>query len=216
MAKETNNKLIIGKIRKSDFGSAGSRRVLKSGNIPCVMYGQKKEPFHFTIDAHDFANKRRYITESTILELNIDGEKRYGLLKDVQENLLTDTILHIDFYEVIYGVEIRAKVKLVLEGTPIGVRNGGVLEQLAYDVEVECLPRHLPDSIKVDVNNLDVNTSLLLKDVPAVKNVKFLDDAESIIATIKYVKADTPTATPEAAATATTAGAAESSQPEKK
>lgn len=192
------------KLRIEDFGTAGSRRLVRQGRIPCVVYGQK-EPVHFTIDAKEFANKRRYLTMSTILDINLDGKEFNAFVKDVQEDFMTDTVRHIDFYEVLKGKLLQTKVKVVLEGTPTGVRNGGVLEHVLYQAEVECFPRNLPDAIKVNVENLDVNETLLVKDLPQYEGVKILDDPEATVATIKFVKEEAPAAaeTPAADATAT-------------
>ena len=183
------------KLRTSDFGSAGSRRLVRNGLIPCVVYGQN-EPVHFTIDARDFANKRRYLTKSTILDIDIEGKQINAFVKDVQEDFMTGKVQHIDFYEILRGKLLQTRVKIVLEGTPTGVRAGGVLEHVLYEAEVECFPRHLPDAIKVNVENLDVNETLLVKDLPQYEGVKYLADENATVATIKYVK-DT-TAEPQA------------------
>lgn len=184
---DNSKRVFKAKLRIDDFGSRGSRRLVREGRIPCVVYGQS-EPVHFSIDAREFSNKRRYITRSTILEIDIDGKQINAFVKDVQEDLLTDKVQHIDFYEILRGKLLQTRVKVVLEGTPTGVRSGGVLEQILHEAEVECFPRHLPDSIKVDVEGLDVNATLLVKDLPLYEGVKYLDDAEATVATIKYVK----------------------------
>lgn len=181
------------KLRTEDFGSAGSRRLVRQGRIPCVVYGQK-EPVHFTIDAKEFANKRRYLTMSTILDIDLEGKELNAFVKAVQEDFMTDTVKHIDFYEVLRGKLLQTKVKVILEGTPTGVRNGGVLEHVLYEAEVECFPRNLPDAIKVNVENLDVNETLLVRDLPQYEGVKVLDDPEATVATIKFVKEDAPQA----------------------
>lgn len=201
--------------RVSDFGSRGSRRVVRSGRIPCVVYGQS-EPVHFTIDAREFANKRRYLTMSTILNIDLDGKLINAFVKEVQEDLLTDKVQHIDFYEVVRGKMLQTKVKIVLEGTPTGVRSGGVLEHVLYEAEVECLPRNLPDSIRVNVENLNVNETLLVKDLPVYEGVKYLDDSEATVATIRYVKEDKPEETSEATSDATATTDAASTEGAKK
>lgn len=210
------------KERTSDFGSAGSRRLVRSGRIPCVVYGQNA-PVHFSIDARDFANKRRYLTMSTILDIDIDGKQINAFVKDVQEDFMTGKVNHIDFYEILRGKLLQTRVKIVLEGTPTGVRAGGVLEHVLYEAEVECFPRNLPDAIKVNVEKLDVNETLLVKDLPQYEGVKYLEDENATVATIKYVKesvaepqAETPDATAPAAASTTTAAAAPTAEGNKK
>lgn len=197
---DDSKKSFVAERRTEDFGSRGSRRLVRKGLIPCVVYGQN-EPVHFTINAREFANKRRYLTMSTILNIDLDGKTINAFVKEVQEDLLTDKVQHIDFYEVLRGKLLQTKVKIVLEGTPTGVRSGGVLEHVLYEAEVECFPRNLPDNIRVNVEKLDVNEILLVKDLPSYEGVKYLDDSEATVATIKYVKEDKPEETVEPAST---------------
>lgn len=187
MAKEILK--IAGEERNADFGSAGSRRVLRSGRIPCVVYGQKA-PLHFTVDAQEFARLRKKITKATPIDVVVGSHDMTCLLKAVQENFLTDKILHIDFYEINRNKEVEVSVKLVLTGTAKGVREGGVLEQIMHEVQVVCLPRDLPEEIIVDVSNLGANETLLLKDIPAIANVKFIQDEHSTVATVKFEKTE--------------------------
>lgn len=175
--------------RKSDFGSAGSRRLVRKGQIPCVMYGQSS-PKHFSISAQSFNAIRKKITKTTLIDMNISGDECECLLKDLQENLITDKILHIDFYEIKRGKLLTARVKINLTGTAQGVREGGTLEQIMHEVEVECLPRNLPESIEVDVSNLKANEILTLSDLPKIENVKYLDAENSTVATIRFAKAE--------------------------
>lgn len=196
MAKEVLK--ISGEERTSDFGSAGARRVLRSGRIPCVVYGQRA-PFHFTVNAREFSQLRKKITKTTPIDVAVGDRDMTCLLKAIQENFLDDRIIHLDFYEIDRNKEVTAAVKVVLTGTAKGVREGGVLEQVAHEVEVVCLPRDLPEEIIIDVSSLEANASLAIKDIPAIKGVKFKQDAEHIIATVKFEKLDEPAPTAEAA-----------------
>ncbi|MBQ0070765.1 MAG: 50S ribosomal protein L25, partial [Spirochaetales bacterium] len=144
MAEE---KKLSAKLRTEDFGSAGSRRVVRSGRIPAVIYGKKDAaPVYVTLDAKEFNYKRNEFTETTLISLEIEGagEKKV-FVKAIQENLLKNIINHVDFFEVTFGQLLRTKVRVELEGTPNGVRDGGVLEQVVHEVEIECFPRHLPE-----------------------------------------------------------------------
>lgn len=182
--KDTN---LTGTLRKDDFGSAGSRRVLATGRIPAVIYG-KKDPVHITIDANDFQNKMRHFSESTLLTIKVGRKNHSVLMKDYQENVMKGTILHVDFYEVTKGEVLRANVPIVLTGNPEGAKFGGVLEQIAHEVEVECLPKDLPEHFVVDVSKLGLNDSVHLGALVAPEGVKFLLPEETTIATVKGVK----------------------------
>jgi large subunit ribosomal protein L25 len=182
--KDTN---LTGMLRKDDFGSAGSRRVLATGRIPAVIYG-KKDPVHITLDAKEFQNMMRHISESTLLTIKVGRKNHSVLMKDYQENVMKGTIYHIDFYEVTKGEVLRANVPVVLHGNPVGAKFGGVLEQVTHELEVECLPKDLPEHIEVDVSKLGLNESVHLGMVAKIDGVRFMLADETTIATVKGVK----------------------------
>ena len=202
--KMADEKVLSALRRTEDFGSAGSRRVVRSGRIPAVVYGKKGvEPLFVTLDAKEFRMKRNEFTETTLITLKVsDGEERKVFVKDVQENLLKNCIQHVDFFEVTFGQLLRTKVRVELTGTPNGVRDGGVLEQVVHEVEIECFPRHLPESIVADISSLGLNEAFRVKDLVVADVIKLLDDPDMAIASVKMVKEDAPVAE-EAAADAT-------------
>ena len=174
--------------RTTDFGSAGARRVLRNKRIPAVIYGKKKNPIHLTLDAREFHNKVRFFSETALLKITLGKTKYECLMKDYQEDLIRGEIKHVDFYEVTRGQALRAMVNIHLVGSPIGTREGGVLEQVLYEVEIECLPSDLPENIEADVAHLGLNEVLHLKDVVFPDKVKVLEDLESAVASVKTVR----------------------------
>ena len=202
--KMADEKVLSALRRTEDFGSAGSRRVVRSGRIPAVVYGKKGvAPLYVTLDAKEFRMKRNEFTETTLITLKVsDGEERKVFVKDIQENLLKNCIQHVDFFEVTFGQLLRTKVRVELTGTPTGVRDGGVLEQVVHEVEIECFPRHLPESIVADISSLGLNEAFRVKDLVVADVIKLLDDPEMAIASVKMVKevvSDTEEATADAA-----------------
>lgn len=177
-------------LRTSDFGSAGSRRLLRAGKIPAVVYGSKTKPMHIVIDAHKFAHSINSISESTLITLNVSGEEHEVLVKTFQENLMTDVISHVDFFEVVRGQKLHAFVSLSFEGTPIGCKKGGILDVILHEVEVECLPKDLPSDIKVDVSAIELNGHLSLGDIIVAEGIEILNDSKVTIATVKAPKAE--------------------------
>lgn len=174
--------------RTTDFGSAGARRVLRSKRIPAVIYGKKKNPIHITLDSREFHNKVRFFSETALLKITVGKTKYECLMKDYQENLMRGEIKHVDFYEVTRGQALRAMVNITLVGSPIGTREGGVLEQILYEVEIECLPKDLPDAIEADVSHLGLNEALHLKDVVFPEAVKVHGDLDNTVASVKAIK----------------------------
>lgn len=195
-------------VRKSDFGSAGSRRLVRSGSIPAVIYG-KEAPLAVVVNAKEFTTKQHLFTETTIIKLDVDGTEKNVFVKEVQEDFLKGIINHVDFYEITYGVLLRTRVKVELVGTPEGVRTqGGVLEQVLHEVEIECFPRHLPQRLTADVTALKLGENVRVFNLEVPAEVKVLTDAEETVATVKSIKEEEPVAAPaaeeepEAAATA--------------
>ena len=207
----SEKKVLSARLRTADFGSAGSRRLLRNGEIPGVVYG-KEQPVHVVVNAREFAAKRSGFGESTLISLNVADEKSHDVfVKSFQENLLKGIVQHIDFFEVTAGQTVRTNVRVELVGNPVGTRNGGVLEQLIHDVEVECLPSDLPETITGDISALDVNESFRVSQLNVPSGVRVLVDGEETVASIKYVKEEAPAAADEAAAAdaSATADAAE-------
>ena len=204
-------KVLSAKLRTEDFGSSGSRRVVRSGRIPAVIYGKKGvDPVYVTLDAKEFRMKQGTFTETTLITLKLEGgEDKNVFVKDVQENLRKNCIQHVDLFEVTFGQLLRTKIRIELEGTAAGVRDGGVLEQVTHEVEIECFPRNLPEKLVADISGLGLNETFRVSDLVVPETIKILEDADTTIASVKMVKEDVETpATDENAAPEVTTGAA--------
>jgi large subunit ribosomal protein L25 len=188
-------------------GSAESRRIRRSGRIPAVIYGRSGKAVSIDLDSVEFIKGTKGISESTIVKVEVDGKSYDAFVKDTQRNIIDGNILHIDFYEVESGVVLRAKVSLHLHGNPVGVREGGMLENPMHEIEIECLPKDLPERIDIDISALKANQSLHVRDIPLAAGIKLLSNPDQVVALVKFAKAEVvAVAAPEAAAPA--AGAA--------
>ena len=147
---------------------------------------------------------------STLITLSVEGDKDHQVfVKTFQEDLLRNCIHHIDFFEVTAGHAVRTHVRVELEGTPQGCREGGVLDQVILELEIECLPKDLPEVIKADVSALQINDTLRVNMLSVPETIRILTPADETIASVKAVKEEAP-ATDAAAADATAdAGTAE-------
>ena len=204
-----DKKALKARLRTADFGSAGSRRLLRNGEIPAVVYG-KSEPLHVIVNAHEFEMKKSGFSESTLITLSVEGEKDHNVfVKTYQEDLLRRCIHHIDFFEITAGHTVRTHVRVELDGNPVGCRAGGVLDQVIHELEIECLPKDLPEVIKADVSALDINEAFRVDQLQVPAGVKILEDAEATIASVRMVKEEAAPVAEEAAdataAAATTA-----------
>jgi large subunit ribosomal protein L25 len=162
----------------------------KSGRVPAQLYGKEIAPMSIFLERDDFVNVARRVTESMIIDLNLEGKKYAALMKEIQKENISGEILHIDFNLIERGRRIRVKVPLHLVGSAKGVREGGILEHAIHDIEVECEPDVLPEKIEIDISGLEVNHALHLRDVAIPEGVKLLTNPETVIAIIKFARAE--------------------------
>jgi large subunit ribosomal protein L25 len=171
------------------FGSADSRRQRRNGKIPAVIYGHQ-EPKGLLIDAHEFNTKFITVSESTIINLQLDGDSHDVLIRDYQEDAISGAITHVDFYEIERGKALRTNVGLHLTGAAVGIREGGILESFVHEVEVECLPKDLPESIEVDITNLELGHSVHVRDIVAASGVEILNPGDQVICAIAHKRVE--------------------------
>ena len=162
-----------------------ARRLRREGRIPAVMYGHR-DPLLLSIDAREFSRKFQRISESTIIHLSAGGDTYDVLVKDFQIDHIIERLDHIDFFEIERGRVLRARVLLHFVGNPVGVREGGLQELLVHEVEVESLPRDLPERIDVDIENLGVGQSFHVSDLVVPDGVRVLTSRDQVIALIAH------------------------------
>jgi len=174
---------------RTQLKKAASRRLRNSGQIPAVVYGQSGA-VSISVNAHEFAMRFAAAGENTVMKLQ-NGKTEYEVLvKDYQDDVLTGNIQHVDFYHVSATKTLHAKIPVHLTGSPVGVRNGGLLEQVTHEVEVECLAKDLPHNLKIDVSGLDVHQGVSVRDLAVPANVKILTSGESVVAHIITTRAE--------------------------
>jgi large subunit ribosomal protein L25 len=183
------------------FGSAESRRLRRRGRIPAVVYGHAA-PKGLSIDAHEFNTKFITISESTIIKLQMQGGGHDVLIRDYQEDAVSGAITHVDFYEIERGKTLRTNVGLHLSGAAVGVREGGILEGFVHELEVECLPKDLPEHIEVDITALELGHSIHVRDIPTPAGVQILNPADQVVCTIAHKRLEAEEVAEEAEAEA--------------
>jgi large subunit ribosomal protein L25 len=181
-------KTLTAQARKT-FGSADARRQRRSGKIPAVVYGHT-DPKALIIDAHEFNSKFVTVSESTIISLQIDGDSHDVLIRDYQEDTISGAITHVDFYEIERGKSLRTNVALHLTGAAVGIREGGILESFVHELEVECLPKDLPETIEVEITNLEIGHSIHIRDLEAPPGVQVLNPQDQVVCTIAHKRVE--------------------------
>jgi large subunit ribosomal protein L25 len=177
--------LVLVAERRTVSGKGSARKLRASGFVPAVVYGHNRETHSLAV-AHSELDKvlHRIARGSTVFDLTVDGQTVQALIREVQRHPTKKTVTHLDFYEIRAGESITLDVPITLEGAPEGVRNaGGVLEQFLRALEIEVLPRDIPEHVVVDVTNLGIGRSLHVSDL-SVPNAKVLSDPHTTICTV--------------------------------
>src|SRR5712672_2626020 len=188
-----------------------ARRVRREGKIPGVVYGAGKDALSVTVDPrHVLRILRSDSGHNTIFDLAMNGgEKTKAMIVDWQYEPIKGHLLHIDLKRIAMDKALRVSVPVMLQGVPLGVRTeGGILEQMLREVEIECLPGDIPSHIDVDVSELTFGKVLRVSDLPHNEKLKFLSEANQPVAHVTSVKEEV-VATPEAVAADATAAPTE-------
>jgi len=187
-----------------------ARRVRRDGKIPAVVYGAGKESLPISVDPRVVTRILNSETgHNTIFDLALDGEKTKAMIVDWQYEPIKGRLLHIDLKRIALDKVLRVSVPIELEGEAAGVKQeGGILEQMLREVEIECLPADIPSHIAVDVSHLTFGKVLRVSDLPHSDKLKFLTDANQPVAHVTSVKEEV-VATPEATAADAAAAPAE-------
>jgi len=174
---------------RTDRRKSASGRLRREGKIPAIVYGHT-EPLAITVDAREFRGAFKRITENTVVHLALPEGVHEVLVKDYQQDHLSGRIVHLDFYEFEKGKALKTRVPVRLTGAPVGVKEGGILETLMRELEVECLPKDLPEVITFDISQLALNHSIHVRDLPLPEGVKPLNSPEQVVCVVAVRKAE--------------------------
>jgi large subunit ribosomal protein L25 len=171
--------------KRTTSGTAAARRSRRSGVIPGVVYGAAQDEYPVQVDAKKFGELlRSSASENFLVDLQIEGAKeasKLALIQDVQHHPLNGQILHIDFNAVNENTEIHANVPLELTGVAPGVKAGGIVDQQHYELEVHCLPANLPETVTIDIGELEMGASLHVGDIQFPEGVSPTLDGDVIV-----------------------------------
>jgi len=188
-----------------------ARRVRASGRIPAIVYGAKKDSVPVTVDPKQIGRILHSGSgHNTVFDLKVGGEQTKAMIVDWQYEPIKGTLMHIDLKRIAMDQALRVGVPVQLTGVPEGVKTqGGILEQMLREVEIECLPSDIPDHIELDVTALVFGQVLRVSDLPHSDKIKFVTDETQPVAHITSVKEVVEAAPAEAGAEAAAAAPAE-------
>ncbi len=177
MAKE---KHLIPVVVRETVGTAASRRARRQGMVPAVVYGHGAEPKSFLITVKDWDHIAKQDVQIVQLKPN-KGAELNVLIKDVQYDYLKSMTEHIDFLEVKMDEIITASIPIHTVGTPIGITQGGTLEHMLHEIEVECTPITLPEFIEVNIDAIELNGEINIEDLKLPEGVTATGDPKQTV-----------------------------------
>jgi len=187
---------------RSELGTSASRKARRAGKIPCVVYGAGKEARQFYVEYKEW--KEIPIADVHLVELDAPEGKINALIKDVQFDYLRGATVHVDFQEVRMDQLIETEVPVHGIGTPIGLSQGGFLEQVLHYIKIESLPANIPAAIEVDISGLELEKAIHVSEIKLPEGVRAVTDGHQVVFHVLVPKAEeevasTPAAEGEAA-----------------
>ncbi|OGV53456.1 MAG: hypothetical protein A2X45_24285 [Lentisphaerae bacterium GWF2_50_93] len=178
MSKKNN---VLSVVERTDFGSGSSRKSRKEGKIPGILYGHGKKATPYLLVENEW---KKIIQHGNVHLVELKSEKGdavNALVKDIQFDYLNGKTLHIDFLEVKMDELITTSVDVIGHGTPVGIVQGGVLEQLIHKLEIRCLPKDIPESIDVEITGIELDKGIAIKELTLPQGVTAVPAPDSIV-----------------------------------
>src|SRR5712692_7670417 len=185
--------IVIDATPREERGKNAARRIRRSGQIPAVLYGGTGDPLAVAVNAKQVAGILRSESgHNTIFTVKLPGGEHKVILKDWQVDPVKGSLLHVDMLRVAMDVRMRVKVPVHTFGEPQGVKlQGGIFEMVTREVEIECLPREIPDEFRLDVSELMIGKQLRVGDLPVdPAKMTLVTDPQRVIAHVVALRAE--------------------------
>ena len=174
--------------KRQGRGTRVAERLRKQGQIPAIVYGHKEAAVSVSVLAEDFLNAFRHGTR--VVNLQTDGAAETALIREIQWDPLGKDVLHIDFARVAADERVHVHVRIELRGTAPGINAGGMLDQPLHTLSVECLALNMPESIRVNIGELQIGGAIHVRDLQLPPDVTALDDPEAIVVHVQAPQAE--------------------------
>jgi large subunit ribosomal protein L25 len=184
--------IVVTAQNRTETGKNVNRRLRSAGKIPGVLYGSGKDPVQVAVSPKEITTILRSASgENTLFDLDLGGSRRKVILKEFQVEPIKGQLLHADFYEVALDKIIQVSVHVDVQGVPVGVKvQGGILDFVTRELEVECLPADIPDKIVIDVSNLELGKHVRVADLTPPDKVKILTDPDVVVVHVVAPRAE--------------------------
>lgn len=185
--------IVLNAKQREKTGKSAARAYRNDGYIPAEYYSARHDNLHLLLNRREFDTLLS--TTFSLLELEVEGVKgkKLCIVKDMQFHPVRGNVLHVDFQGVVRGEKLTVNVPFMLTGTAEGVKSGGILEHLVREIEIECLPKDIPEKLEYDVTNLQVGDSIHISDLDYPQFKILNDPEETIVQVIASRVAQEPT-----------------------
>ena len=171
---------------RAQLGTRAMKRLRGLGQMPAVIYGHKQAVLPIAVDLKEVT--KQLDSGAYIFELDLDGVTETVMVKEAQYDYLGIVLLHVDFARVSLDERVKVTIPLELRGTPKGEADGGKLQQLIAELEVECRVIEIPEFLRYNVTEMGMDSTLHIKDIPLPENVHCMQDGDLMVAMVREVK----------------------------
>lgn len=182
-------KIVLSANTRTAINKTSRSSLRKNGRVLGIFYSKHNEPI--AIDVSERSVKPLVFTSSTnLISLSVDGKEEFEcVIKDVQFDPVTEKIVHIDLLGLTRGETFELEVPILFIGSPIGIKEGGILQQVLHKLQIECLPKDIPQHIDINIENLKLGEAIHISDLN-YENIKFLNPAEAVVAAVTHPKVE--------------------------
>ncbi|MFQ6083603.1 MAG: 50S ribosomal protein L25 [Candidatus Aminicenantia bacterium] len=169
------------------FGKNACRRIRKEGKLPAILYGDNTENVPLILNQNDILRILKSETgENTIFKIAFNSQAMDVMIKDLQKDPIYHNVIHVDLYRIALDKTIQVSVPIVLTGEAVGVKSeGGFIDFVTREIEIECLPQNIPEHIEVDISSLHINQSLKVGDIKVPEGIKILEEPNVLLVHIE-------------------------------
>ena len=176
------SEVLLSATNRENTGKGPANRLRREGLVPCTLYGIEKNTTACTVNRREL---EKVLAEAhSVIVLNFDGKEQQTVIREIQYHPVKGTVIHVDFQRLKAGQEITVDVPIHFIGEAIGIKAGGVFQEARSELNITCMPKDLPDSIKIDVSNLQVGEAVHVRDLK-LENVTINDDESLTICSIQ-------------------------------
>lgn len=177
--------IILNAKKREDLSRGATNQLRREGNIPSVVYGKDKDVITVSVDEIELLKIVRDEGQNAIISLDVEGgDKVDVMLYDYQTHPVKGNVTHADFYIVDLSEALEVSVAIRLDGEAAGAREGGILQQPLFELQISAKPADIPEEIVIDVSELEIGDSLFVEDLPVSDKYEFLDDPETAIVSV--------------------------------